>query len=76
MDFTVHCSKGFYVRTYAHDIGQYLGCGAHLTALRRIRSGHFDISEAIDVPSLKAASREELAAKLLPIEKVLADRNM
>lgn len=76
VDFTVHCSKGFYVRTYAHDIGQYLGCGAHLTALRRIRSGHFDISEAIDVPSLKAASREELAAKLLPIEKVLADRNM
>lgn len=76
VDFTVHCSKGFYVRTYAYDIGQYLGCGAHLTELRRIRSGHFDISEAIDVPSLKAASREELAAKLLPIEKVLADRNM
>lgn len=74
VDFRVHCTKGFYVRTYAHDIGQFLGCGAHLTALRRIRSGHFDIAEAVDVPTLKAASREELLARLLPVEKVLADR--
>jgi tRNA pseudouridine55 synthase len=74
VDFRVHCTKGFYVRTYAHDIGQYLGCGAHLTALRRIRSGHFDIAEAVDVPTLKAASREELLARLLPVDKVLADR--
>ena len=76
VDFTVHCSKGFYVRTYAHDIGQHLGCGAHLTALRRIRSGHFDISEAVDVPTLKSSSREELLARLLPLEKVLQDRNI
>ena len=74
VDFRVHCTKGFYVRTYAHDIGQFLGCGAHLTALRRIRSGHFDIAEAVDVPTLKAASRDELLARLLPVEKVLADR--
>ena len=74
VDFRVLCTKGFYVRTYAHDIGQFLGCGAHLTALRRIRSGHFDIAEAVDVPTLKDASREELLARLLPVEKVLADR--
>ena len=74
VDFRVHCTKGFYVRTYAHDIGQFLGCGAHLTALRRIRSGHFDIAEAVDVPTLKAASRDELLARLLPVENVLADR--
>lgn len=74
VDFTVHCSKGFYVRTYAHDIGQYLGCGAHLTALRRVRSGTFDISQAVDVPTLKASSREELLARLLPVEEVLATR--
>ena len=74
VDFKVHCTKGFYVRTYAHDIGQFLGCGAHLTALRRIRSGKFDISEAVDVPTLKAAGRDELLARLLPVEKVLADR--
>ncbi len=75
VDFTVHCSKGFYVRTYAHDIGRFLGCGAHLSALRRLRSGVFDISRAIDVPTLKAASREELMAKLLPVEEVLAARH-
>lgn len=74
VDFTVHCSKGFYVRTYAHDIGQRLGCGAHLTALRRLRSGRFDISQAVDVPTLKAASREELLARLISPEQVLAER--
>lgn len=74
VDFTVHCSKGFYVRTYAHDIGQRLGCGAHLTALRRLRSGRFDISQAVDVPTLKVASREELLARLISPEQVLADR--
>lgn len=74
VDFRVHCSKGFYVRTYAHDIGQWLGCGAHLTALRRTRSGCFRVEEAITVPELKAGTREELLARLLPVEKVLADR--
>ena len=64
------------MRTYAHDLGQYLGCGAHLTALRRIRSGHFDITEAVDVPTLKAAGRDELLARLLPLEKVLSDRSL
>ena len=39
IDFTVSCSKGFYVRSYAHDIGDTLGCGGHLSALRRTRSG-------------------------------------
>lgn len=72
VSFTVHCSKGFYVRTYAHDIGQALGCGAHLTALRRLKSGHFDISQAIDVPTLKASSRDELIKYMLSPEKALA----
>ena len=72
VDFTVHCTKGFYVRTYAHDIGQRLGCGAHLTALRRLRSGHFDISQAVDVPTLKAATREEIIARLIPMSQLTA----
>lgn len=76
VDFEVHCTKGFYVRTYAHDIGQKLGCGAHLTALRRIRSGMFDISQAVDVPTLKSAGREELLARLISPEQVLADRSL
>ena len=45
IDFRVVCSKGFYVRTYAHDIGQKLGCAAHLSALRRTRSGSFKFVE-------------------------------
>src|SRR6185295_1326721 len=49
IDFTVLCSKGFYVRTYAHDIGETLGCGAHLKSLRRTRSGRFDLANAINV---------------------------
>jgi len=43
IDFRIRCSKGFYVRTYAHDLGEKLGCGAHLSALRRTRSGHFTL---------------------------------
>ena len=39
--FTVHCSKGTYVRTLCHDLGQKLNCGAHMTALRRMSCGHF-----------------------------------
>ncbi len=74
VDFTVHCSKGFYVRTYAHDIGQRLGCGAHLTALRRIRSGVFDISQAIDVPTLKTCSYDKLMEHMLQVDEVLAAR--
>src|SRR5438128_1248544 len=41
IDFSVMCSKGFYVRTYVHDIGEALGCGAHLKSLRRTKSGRF-----------------------------------
>src|SRR5678809_1380978 len=47
IDFTVLCSKGFYVRTYAHDIGETLGCGAHLKNLRRTKSGRFSVEGAV-----------------------------
>src|SRR5207253_3959305 len=52
VDFTVVCSKGFYVRTYAHDIGDTLGCGAHLKNLRRTKSGRFRVDGAITVEEL------------------------
>src|SRR5215472_8516885 len=45
--FRMACTKGTYVRSVAHELGQKLGCGAHLTTLRRTRSGKFDISNAI-----------------------------
>src|SRR5882762_1638085 len=55
IDFTVLCSKGFYVRTYAHDIGEVLGCGAHLQELRRTRSGRFDLTRSVTVDEIKTA---------------------
>ena len=68
VDFSVHCSKGFYVRTYAHDIGQQLGCGAHLSALRRVRSGFFHVKNALSIETLKNAPREELFNAFLSLE--------
>src|ERR1700724_2699660 len=57
IDFSVVCSKGFYVRTYSHDIGEALGCGAHLKSLRRTRSGRFDVDLAIRVEAIKTTPR-------------------
>lgn len=76
VDFTVRCSKGFYVRTYAHDIGCDLGCGAHLTALRRTRSGLFVAEGAVTVAELKSASPEELTSRLLSIEDIARMRGV
>ncbi|MBE6369521.1 MAG: tRNA pseudouridine(55) synthase TruB [Lentisphaerae bacterium] len=63
-DFTVHCSKGTYVRTIASDIGSKLGCGAVLTNLRRIASGKFSIEDAISVDELKTIEQPELKEML------------
>jgi len=46
-DFKVICSKGTYIRTLCHDIGRKLGCGAHMSSLRRTRSGGFHIKDAV-----------------------------
>lgn len=52
-DFTLHCSKGTYVRSLCSDAGKKLGCGGTLAALRRTRSGQFHIEDAITVDQLK-----------------------
>jgi tRNA pseudouridine55 synthase len=70
VDFTVLCSKGFYVRTYAHEIGETLGCGAHLKSLRRTKSGRFDVANAITVDQIKDLPREEVAQKILSLPQV------
>jgi len=70
VDFTVYCSKGFYVRTYAFDIGEKLGCGAHLSALRRTHSGNFSLKNAIPAMDLKTMGREAILEKLIPLEEV------
>jgi tRNA pseudouridine55 synthase len=70
IDFSVLCSKGFYVRTYVHDIGELLGCGAHLKSLRRIKSGRFDLVRAISVDEIKTAAREEIVRRVLSLPEV------
>ena len=54
VDIAVTCSKGTYIRTLAHDLGEALGCGAHLTALRRTRSGSFAIAGCLSLESVEA----------------------
>jgi tRNA pseudouridine55 synthase len=70
IDFTVRCSKGFYVRTYVHDIGGLLGCGAHLKNLRRTKSGRFTLDSAISVSELKEVPRENVLARILSLPEV------
>lgn len=70
IDFTVNCSKGFYVRTYAHDIGARLGCGGHLSALRRTRSGKFTLDRAIPVADLKTTPRDALVNTMVSLAEI------
>ncbi len=76
VDFIVDCSKGFYVRTYAHDIGQDLGCGAHLSRLKRSRSGDFDLSRAVNAEDLKTTSREDLLAAMITLPEIAKMRGV
>ncbi|HSV54489.1 MAG TPA: tRNA pseudouridine(55) synthase TruB [Burkholderiaceae bacterium] len=65
------CSKGTYIRTLGEDIGEALGCGAHLTALRRIETGHFDVSQSVTLQALEAMSEAERLACVQPVEALL-----
>jgi tRNA pseudouridine55 synthase len=66
------CSAGFYVRSLAHDIGQTLGCGAHLAALRRTRAGRFTAAKALTLDVL-ARNPTEAADNLIPLNTLLDD---
>jgi tRNA pseudouridine55 synthase len=70
IDFSVLCSKGFYVRTYVHDIGEVIGCGAHLKSLRRTNSGRFDVANAVTVDQIKNSTREEILSRMLSLPEV------
>ena len=70
VDFRVHCTKGFYVRTYANDIGEKLGCGAHLSALRRTNSGKFTLDRSVTVAQLKEANPEVLMKALISLAEI------
>lgn len=80
VDVTVRCSSGTYVRALARDLGQALGCGAHLTALRRTEVGPFSVREAARVELLSALVQADAARKdsqgmpTLPLEVVARRR--
>ena len=68
---TIHCSKGTYIRVLAEDLGEALGCGAYLKALRRTEVGLFHLNEALTLPQLEAMSLEQRDASLLPVDSLL-----
>jgi len=67
----VACSKGTYIRVLAADIGQALGCGAHLTALRRTRVGDLDLAGAVTLAELEALDEAGRAGCLQPVDALL-----
>jgi tRNA pseudouridine55 synthase len=76
LKLAVKCSKGTYIRTLAEDIGEVLGCGAHLSALRRIETGGFHESKCVTLTALEAMTEEERLGCLLPVESLLRDHTV
>ncbi len=74
IEIEVTCSKGTYIRTLAADIGEALGCGAHIVGLRRLRSGDLGIGEAVEMEQLAAVVQDPQALPdlLLPIDRAMA----
>jgi tRNA pseudouridine55 synthase len=72
IEIVAKCSKGTYIRTLGEDIGEALGCGAHLTALRRIATGDFGIGQCVTLAELEAMTEDERLACLLPVDALLA----
>jgi tRNA pseudouridine55 synthase len=70
----VECSKGTYIRTLAEDIGEALGCGAHVAALERTAVGRFRLDQAIALHTLEELSLEARRHRLLPAETLVSDR--
>jgi len=71
-NFRVACTKGTYVRTLAHELGQKLGCGAHLATLRRLVSGKFDVADALQYEELLKLSNNQLQNLVIPFLKLAA----
>ena len=76
LEIFVHCSKGTYIRTLAEDLGEILECGAHLSSLRRVAAGPFDIKQTITLDRLTELAElgmSELDKQLLPMHDALVD---
>jgi tRNA pseudouridine55 synthase len=68
--FRIACTKGTYVRSIAHELGQKLGCGGHLATLRRVASGKFDVAQAIPLAEVLKLPPRELEKRVLPFLKL------
>jgi tRNA pseudouridine55 synthase len=70
--FRVACTKGTYVRSLVHDLGAKIGCGAHLSTLRRTASGKFDVADAIPFEDAMKLSQADLEKRVIPFLKLAA----
>jgi tRNA pseudouridine55 synthase len=71
LELDVACSKGTYIRSLAHDLGELLGCGAHVTGLRRTATGGFGIGQAISLEAFQALSDKDRLACLISEDQAL-----
>jgi tRNA pseudouridine55 synthase len=74
VEIEVHCSKGTYIRSLAHDLGEKLGCGGHITALTRTALGHFTLEDSVGLEPLREALAKGYAGQFLhPLDEALLD---
>jgi tRNA pseudouridine55 synthase len=71
--FRLACTKGTYVRSIAHELGQKIGCGAHLKELRRLSSGKFEITQGLPLAEVLKLSPSELEKRVIPFLKLAAN---
>jgi tRNA pseudouridine55 synthase len=71
--FKLACTKGTYVRSVAHELGNKIGCGAHLATLRRTVSGKFDVADATQLDAILNSTASELAKRVIPFLKLAAN---
>lgn len=71
IDFRLKCTKGTYVRTIAHDFGHRLGCGAHLSALRRTATQSFTLADALTLDQIEALPLPEIEKRLIPVHQAV-----
>ena len=68
--FRVACTKGTYIRSLVHDLGQKVGCGAHLSQLRRISSGQFEVKDALPLEDVLKLTEAQLGERVIPFLKL------
>ena len=71
IDFRLRCTKGTYVRTLANDLGNKLGCGAHLCALRRTATDKLNVSQALTMEEIERLSIPEIEKRLIPVSQAV-----